>query len=121
PPGALAGHREGGDQDVVEGRSIFELGLELGGLGAQLVVRESLDLRLHLVDRRHNRQHLLHFALVLTAENLGQNRVDHRSLARSGKLGIELGASVYNRQSTRKIPPATPGGAASRRGGGGGT
>src|SRR6185295_13998732 len=60
----------------------FELRTELGGLAPQLRIRERLDLRLHLVDGRHERQHLLHFALVSTAENLGQNRVDHRILAR---------------------------------------
>src|SRR5215203_3133212 len=105
-PGGFPGHREGGHQKVVEGGSGRELGTEFGGLGAKLLIRESLDLGLDLVDGRHHRQHLLHFAVVLTAENLGQYRVDHRGLARvRGRLGVEFAAAL----TTASLPERFPG------------
>jgi hypothetical protein len=47
---------------------------------------------------------------VLAAENLGQNRVNHRGLARFGEDSKSSSkASVYNAQSSRKIPSAAGG------------
>jgi len=79
-PGGLAGHGEGRNQEIIRGGSGRDLVLEFNGLGPQPGVRESLDLRLHLVDRRHARQQLLDFPLMLAAKYLGQNRIDHRDL-----------------------------------------
>ena len=50
---------------------------ELGGLAPQRLVGQGLDGRFERVDALHARQHLLDVALVLRAEDLGQQTVDH--------------------------------------------
>jgi hypothetical protein len=91
PDRGLPGDGEGLLEDLVENgipRGLRVLGVdsferlrnarpELGGLAPELVVRQGPDRRLERVDALHARQHLLDVALVLGAEHLGQQTVDH--------------------------------------------
>ena len=66
--GRLAHGREGVDQQVVELGAVGELLLELRGAGAQLLVRQRLELRLELVDRGDDRPQALDVTVIGGAE-----------------------------------------------------
>ena len=92
PLGGLADRGEGRDQNVVEGLAGRELGPELLGSGAQLVVRELLELGLQRVDRRHLRPVRLQPAVVDRAKDFLRERAEHRKPSdyqdlRKGGLG----------------------------------
>jgi hypothetical protein len=76
-PGGLADDGEGLGQDVVEGRALGELLLELGGLPPQLVVGQGLDLGFELVDAENKGIDPLEGAVVLGAEELTGNPLVH--------------------------------------------
>jgi hypothetical protein len=77
PPRRLTRHCKRRHQDVVEGLAAFDLGLHLEGTGAQRLVIEGLDLGLERVDGLDLRQQALDVALVLGAEDLGEDGTDH--------------------------------------------
>ena len=72
----LAHGGEGFRQQIVEGFALRQPGLELIGLGAQLLVRERLKLRLQAIDRFDQRRELLERALVAVTDNL-LDQVEH--------------------------------------------
>ena len=76
--GRLADGGEGRHQDVVEGLAGGELGLEVLRAGAQLLVRQGLELGLHRVDGRHLRPVGLQPAIVDRAEDFLRERAEHR-------------------------------------------
>ncbi|EKD40736.1 MAG: hypothetical protein ACD_74C00213G0003 [uncultured bacterium] len=79
PPGRLPADGKGLGQQAVEGYSGGEPLFEEHGLRHQGSVIELLDLRLQLVDRRHQRLNGLENPFVFGAKNLFQNRSKHIS------------------------------------------
>ncbi len=75
----LAHDGEGLGQQVVERRAVGEPLPELGGLGAQLLVGEALDLGFLGVDLGDERPQALQFALVLGADDFREEGVDNHS------------------------------------------
>ena len=57
--------------------AVGEAGAELGGLAAQLLVAERLDRRLERVDFRDARTQPFQFAVVLRADDLGEELTKH--------------------------------------------
>jgi hypothetical protein len=77
PPRSVLHHRESLRQDPVEVlpllaevRHLRELGLPGLRLAAQLVIRESLELLVQLVDTTDRRPHALDLALIFRAQYL---------------------------------------------------
>ncbi len=50
---------------------------EFAGLGAKLLVGQRLERRLERADLRDNRTQTLQIAFVLSADDLGEERLDH--------------------------------------------
>ena len=71
-PSGLAHHREGVDQQVVEGGSLVAPGAQLRRLVTESVVRERADIVLPLPDRGDQGLNSLEIPLILGAEDLGQ-------------------------------------------------
>ena len=65
------------DQQVVERLAVGDALPELRGLVAELLVGERLDLRLERADLRDARVEALELALVLGADDLGEELTDH--------------------------------------------
>ena len=106
PPGGLPDAGEGLDEDVVEGRSLGELFLEFGGLGAQLVVREGVDAGFELVDGGNDRADLLQVAFVLRPENFTDEPLEHflfinRTPPESQFAGQRTG--IFRRRGLRRV------------------
>ena len=76
--GRLAHGREGRDEDVVEGLAGGELGPELVGAGAQLLVGERCDLGLERVDGGDPGTVGLEPPIVGRAEDLLRESAEHR-------------------------------------------
>ena len=76
--GRLADGGEGRHQDIVQGLAGGELGLELLRAGAELLVRQGLQLGLHRVDGRYLRPIGLQPAIIDRAEDFLRERTEHR-------------------------------------------
>ena len=63
---------KGFGQQIVERRAVRDSLFEINRFGGKIVIRELLHRRLQIVDGRDDRTHRLDFALVASAENLGQ-------------------------------------------------
>ena len=68
---------EGVEEDVVEARPLGELGPELAGAVAQLLVREVPGRSLAIVDGRNERLESLELSLVLGSDDLGEEGIEH--------------------------------------------
>ena len=80
----LADHREGLEEEVVEGRALRESFLEFDGLGGEIDVRQLAHGGFEIVDGRHCGQHVLDLALVLGAEDFCQDGIDNHERSRYG-------------------------------------
>ena len=92
PLGGLADGGEGRHQKVIERRTGRKFGPELLGTGAQLVVRELLELGLQRVDRVHLGPKRLKPAVIDRAKDFLRERTEHRKPSdyqdlRKGGLG----------------------------------
>src|SRR6185295_6936883 len=76
-PAGFADDRECFGQQVVERLAVGEALLEFGSLAAQGVIAERLDRGLERVDLRDERTQLFQFAVVLSAEQRGEDLLDH--------------------------------------------
>ena len=76
-PSGLPHHREGFDQQVVERLASRDALAELVGLRAQLFVGERLDFRFERANLGDQRPEPLDLALVLRADDLGEELTDH--------------------------------------------
>ena len=75
--GAFAHDGKGFGQDGVQRLAGGHAGLELLGLGAQLLVAQGFQRCFGRVDLRHGASVLLEQAIVATAENFGEDVVGH--------------------------------------------
>jgi hypothetical protein len=64
----FTGDREGFGQQLVEGFAFGHAGLELCGLGTQLLVRKGHHLLFEGIDELHRLEHAFDFALVLASK-----------------------------------------------------
>ena len=71
-------------QQVVERLAVGDARAELGRLGAQLLVGQRLDRRLERVDLLDERANRFQLALVLGADDLGEESVEHVMVRLSG-------------------------------------
>jgi hypothetical protein len=78
-PAPLAYHREGLGEDAVELLACRQARSELGRLVSELPVGEGSKGRLELADALEQRAYALQLALVLGAEDLGEDDVQHDS------------------------------------------
>ena len=80
----LAHDGEGLGQQVVERGAVGDARAELGRLRAELLVGEHLDRRLERVDLLDERSNCFQLALVLRAEDLGEESAEHVMVRLSG-------------------------------------
>ena len=73
----LAGERERFVEHVVERLAVLHLALEPGGLAHEVFVFERAHLRFELVDAHHLGQRLLELTVILGADDLLENPLDH--------------------------------------------
>ena len=66
----FADHREGFNEQVVEGRALRQFFLEFNGFGGEVDIGKLLDVRLQVVDAGDKGLNGLDFALVFGAKNL---------------------------------------------------
>ena len=64
----FTGDREGFGKQLVEGFTFGYAGLELLGLGAQLLVRKGNHLLFEGIDQLHRLEHAFDFALILASK-----------------------------------------------------
>jgi len=72
PLAGLAADGEGLRQNLIEGLAFLETGLELFGLGAQLLVGERQHLFFECIDGLHRLEHAFDFTLVLASKEFLQ-------------------------------------------------
>ncbi len=77
----FADHGESFNQQVVEGRALGQLFLELDGLGGEVDIGELLDGWFQVVDGGDEGLNGLDFARVFGAKNLGQDCVNRREVS----------------------------------------
>ena len=80
PLGRLAHHGEGLDQEVVERLALGQPLAEFGGLGAQGLVGELLELRLERVDPRHGLVEAFDDPVIGCPEQASGERAEHENL-----------------------------------------
>ncbi len=73
----FTGHREGFRQQLIEGFAFGYAGLELFGLGAQLLVRKGHHLLFEGIDDLYRLEHAFDFTLVLASKKFFQQRRKH--------------------------------------------
>ena len=95
PFGRLADRGEGGNQQVIEGLAVGELGAELGGTPLQRVIRQRRDLRLQCIDGIDPGLIALDPAVIGGAEELAGERADHAKF-----LSLRFGVAAMT-SSTR--------------------
>ena len=84
----LADHREGFDEQVVDGGALRDALFEIDGLGGEVDVRQLAELGLELVDGRHRGQHAFDLALGLGAKDLRQDVIDNHERSRYGGKSV---------------------------------
>jgi hypothetical protein len=109
--GALAAHRERLRQQILEHLRQLLAGsdcrrdalAELDRLGAQVVIRQTLERRLQCIDRCNDFPVLLQQALVATAEHAGQDFLEHGCIKPNvvGRRGDRRGSRGANRRRAR--------------------
>ncbi len=72
---------------------------ELGGLGAQRVVRQRLEFGLERVDLRDGASVLLQEPLIATAEDAGQDFLEHVWMAECGGRGAKCASAALQRRA----------------------
>ena len=77
PTADFTDHRKGLGKDIFQGLARLERIPEFLRLGFQAFIRKWADFFLKFADLRDNRLHSLELTLVLTADDLGENRVQH--------------------------------------------
>ncbi len=82
-PPRFAHHRKRLRQDVVKRFTASETGAELHGLPAKVGLAERGDARLERVDARDDRTQALQFALVLRADDFGEQVIDHAGVPKA--------------------------------------
>ena len=68
---------KGFGENIVKRFALFQTGFEFGGLRFQISIRELGDTPLQLIDASHQGLNPFQLSLVMTPDDLGQNRVEH--------------------------------------------
>jgi hypothetical protein len=105
PFGSFPDHREGLGQDIVQGLPVGQPILELVRFLPELGIGKGLYLGFEGVDLQDLGLELFDLPFVLTAENLGQYRIEHVSSLLGvivGERGISIG---FLHRGFKAIPP----------------